>query len=287
MKHVGQINRQSPERNQSRTYRLAALKLRSWLSRTFSWRGVVWLVSSFASLAAAQDCSEPLIFEHVSPPVMTCLRQTMPQHGMSLPGGNAGPFNGPADAIGQYAWVPESAILTLELMRLPSTVPCAKAVSDIRDFADACRKTNTVVQVSMPDIVIWRIDSPDVRTKEVRYSQVVLRPRDVVTVSAGGCVKTRGPGQSWRQYVNPQGDSAHYGMIRLPGMKHSEKLKDFLRTPTYYVPADANHDSALYLGYQDSDYSGNGYWGRDPGPHDECANQPNAWVQLTVKRDPP
>jgi hypothetical protein len=36
------------------------------------------------------------------------------------------------------------------------------------------------------------------------------------------------------------------------------------------------------LGYEDDDYSDNGYWGHDDGNNDQCKNSVNAFVTVTV-----
>ncbi len=40
----------------------------------------------------------------------------------------------------------------------------------------------------------------------------------------------------------------------------------------------------LKLGYNDDDYTDNGYYKKDNGTEDQCKGQPNAFVVITIKR---
>lgn len=40
--------------------------------------------------------------------------------------------------------------------------------------------------------------------------------------------------------------------------------------------------TGLYLGYEDGNYSDNGYWGHGDGTGDQCRNVGNAWVHITI-----
>src|SRR5712671_6339427 len=67
---------------------------------------------------------------------------------------------------------------------------------------------------------IWRIDEPNVKEPVTPYPQIVFRPGDRVTITAGGCVQTGGVGKTWKRYVDPQGPNAdhlYHGLIQIPG----------------------------------------------------------------------
>jgi hypothetical protein len=238
---------------------------------------MVWcLVPSFCS---AQLC-QTLRFERVSGAALACFRETLPQHGMRLGEGSAGEIKGPQGASGSFTWDSRLEILSVTISSLPMFASCRRATSEILDFGQACRGTDVVTQVAHDAVrETWRIDSPDVRKRETAYSMIPLEPGDSLRVTAGGCVQTGGHGNTWRRYVDPGNDQLYHGTIKFPGQMSSVRLKD-VRDPVV-IPAGPV-DAVLRLGFEDMDYTDNGYWGRDPGPNGECRNEPNAWVQIIV-----
>lgn len=134
-----------------------------------------------------------------------------------------------------------------------------------------------------------RIDRPGVNTPVTPVPQVQLRPGDVVSVStAGGCVQTGGSGKSWKRYVNPSGprsDRYYHGLIQVPGvMSTPTRLADILGQSFVVPTSGMPPNPILLLGYEDDDFTDNGYWGRDPGTEDQCVGQPDAFVVIKISR---
>lgn len=133
-----------------------------------------------------------------------------------------------------------------------------------------------------------RIDRPDVRSPHVEHLEVRFQPGDRVRVRGGGCAQTGGAGRTWKRYVDPQGPRAewlYHARAGIPALgadlyRLSAGAADGL---TFQVPASAPPDGLyLVLGYEDDDYSDNGYWGRDPGTGNQCVGQPDAFVEVVV-----
>ena len=228
-----------------------------------------------------QTCPE-IHVDRVSLVALSCIRDTLPQHGILLEQNNSGAVTGPRGAKGMFNWNPVLQSLSLTITSLPIFTSCQRAESEVLDFSRACTGTNVVTQLaSDAERKTWRIDSPDVRKPETAYPTISLQPGDSVRVTAGGCVQTGGHGDTWRLYVDPRNDSNHHGTIKFPGQASFTRLKDLRATDAFVIPPVS--DLSLHLGYEDFDYTDNGYWGRDPGPNGECRNQSNAYVQILVE----
>jgi hypothetical protein len=131
---------------------------------------------------------------------------------------------------------------------------------------------------------VWRIVSPNVNNRFTRYTSISLREGDTVTIDAGGCVQTGGSGRTWKLYVSPKGpnsDRLYHGLIKLPGMEGYVRLEDFMRK-YQGTTVTADIDMKLRVGYEDDNYSDNGYWGHDDGTEDQCKGIGNAWIQITI-----
>jgi hypothetical protein len=139
--------------------------------------------------------------------------------------------------------------------------------------------------------VTCRIDEPTVTRRLSTYPQVTFKPGDRVTVTAGGCVQTGGSGRTWKRYVNPSGpnsDRLYHGLIQLPGV-HSDlvRIAGVVDRPVG-IPMTVNPGNAiLRLGYEDDNYSDNGYWGHDDGTENQCRGVGNAFVVLTIEHGAP
>jgi hypothetical protein len=65
---------------------------------------------------------------------------------------------------------------------------------------------------------MYQIFQPVVNVGKTDYTQIALRPGDVVTVNATGCVQTGGHGSTWKRYVNPvPWQGLYYGTVTIPG----------------------------------------------------------------------
>jgi len=155
-----------------------------------------------------------------------------------------------------------------------------------------------IVTASHPDssTTVWKISSPNVRQATTSYPQIQFHPGDAITITAGGCV---GTGKTWKSYVQPLGNNAgrfYSGTIMIPavippGAQGYERIRGWISTPnnpkTLIVPEhlpSTVHESELFLhlGYQDDDYSDNGYSNHDNGDPPQCVNVGAAWVEVKI-----
>lgn len=100
-------------------------------------------------------------------------------------------------------------------------------------------------------------------------------------VTADGCVQTGGHGDTWKRYVNPSdpdGKDLYHGMIRIPtGTKESAlvKINSVMENQILVTGAGIEVSQlVLSLGYQDDNYSDNGYAKHDDGTDDQCKDVP-------------
>jgi hypothetical protein len=139
----------------------------------------------------------------------------------------------------------------------------------------------------------WKIEAPNVRQPITEYPQIHFQSGDHVRVDASGCVNVGGGDESSKRYVDPLGpnsDRLYHGMILIPGaIGHVPASLDtmarilIVRGHTYTVGRLADPRTAyLRLGYEDDNYSDNGYEGQDSGSQGQCVNQGNAVVVLTI-----
>jgi hypothetical protein len=129
---------------------------------------------------------------------------------------------------------------------------------------------------------VWRIDKPNVKRSLTEYRQIQFKTGDQVTIEAGGCVQTGGHGKTWKRYLDPLGSNAdeqYSAMINIPGVTNGRRRLQMWVNRPFVVTQPAT----LELGYQDDNYSDNGYWGHDDGTGDQCRNIGPAWVVITIK----
>jgi hypothetical protein len=150
-----------------------------------------------------------------------------------------------------------------------------------------------VLPVPVPDqnVTVWSIASPNVKEPSTTYPQIQLRPGDTISVNAGGCVQTGGHGKTWKRYVDPEGansDRLYHGLIGVPGVLPMQRIQAFGLGVPHTIPAGlpASATFPLQLGYEDDDYSDNGYWGHDDGTGNQCKKVGNAFVVVTIKHLP-
>src|SRR5580704_1326918 len=140
-----------------------------------------------------------------------------------------------------------------------------------------------------PNQTVCRIDEPIVTERLTNYTQVTFQVGDSITVSAGGCVQTGGSGATWKRYVNPSGPNSnrfYWGTISIPGATQGVVRVADVIGKTLTVAAGISQPLFLELGYVDDDYSDNGYYSHDDGTENQCKNQPNAFVVLTINHPP-
>ena len=145
------------------------------------------------------------------------------------------------------------------------------------------------------------ISQPPVNELETPIPAIVFAPGDKVQVMADGCVQTGGLGATWKRYVNPAGDNSdrlYHGLIRIPtGTKNSGlvRINSIIETTLTVSGAGVPVPQlVLSLGYEDDDYSDNGYDNHDDGTADQCLNDPTngidggpAHVTITIARGVP
>jgi hypothetical protein len=141
------------------------------------------------------------------------------------------------------------------------------------------------------------VEQPDVRHPETNYPGIVFAPKDVVYVEADGCVQSGGRGATWHRYVNPIGPNAgqlYHGLIRIPtGTPNSAlvRIASVIDKPITVSGAGADPSTLfLHLGFEDDDYSDNGYNDHDDGPDDQCTYANDGYpaaVAITIFRGVP
>lgn len=164
-----------------------------------------------------------------------------------------------------------------------------------QDFDPRCGDRNA------PGKFNCTINKPIVSRPEWVYQNVVFAPADEVYVNGDGCVQTGGSGPTWKRYVNPSGDNSdhlYHGLIRIPTAKLAgtdvgnslTRIKNVvgrrLTVTGQGVPAS---QLVLHLGYEDDNFSDNGYDRHDDGTEDQCkGDQRNdggpAHVTITICR---
>jgi hypothetical protein len=123
--------------------------------------------------------------------------------------------------------------------------------------------------------IVCNINEPKVTQHESEYPKIVFAPHDIVDVSADGCVQTGGLGDTWKRYVNPIGPGLYHGLIRIPTEQTTKGALVRIRTAIgthLHVTGTGVAESQLFLhlGYEDDDYSDNGYYSHDDGTDDQC-----------------
>jgi hypothetical protein len=154
---------------------------------------------------------------------------------------------------------------------------------------------------SGPATDVWEIKNPEVRKPRTSYKGIQFRPGDKITIEAGGCVQTGGKGKTWKLYVSPSADdrSLYHGLVgiprpdvanftesaRVPGLV---KIEDVTGKSWNIVDSKDEHEgdfgfSYLVLGYEDNNYTDNGYRDPDDGTDDQCKGVSNAWVKVSIE----
>ena len=175
-------------------------------------------------------------------------------------------------------------------------------------FADGSPTKEVVTSETINSTTVkWLIFRPVITQAEKNYTKIKFETGDSVTVEAGGCDQTGGYGQTWKRYVDPQGPNAdrlYHGLIEIPGVTNKFKAspsgpKGLVRLldmgmknlssgqfSGQFVVGDlskvAEKDRYLRLGFEDDNYSDNGYWGRDNGTGNQCQNLGTSYVVITI-----
>jgi hypothetical protein len=161
-----------------------------------------------------------------------------------------------------------------------------------RSFADI---SETVSHSSSAASDVWQIQAPVVTKRETVYNagdrNIRYASGDIITVQAGGCVQTGGSGDTWKRYVDPSGpnsDRLYHGLISLPGVTPGlVRIAGWLNRPLVVPQGLDPAGLYLHLGYEDDDYSDNGYYSHDDGTQNQCKNVGPASVTLTIAHNAP
>jgi hypothetical protein len=153
----------------------------------------------------------------------------------------------------------------------------------------AAATESVVCNPSGPDKTICRIVEPNVKRPTEPFPRVAYKPGDDVIIDAGGCAQTGGFGRTWKRYVNPFGanaDRLYHGLIFVPGANSGFERIGTNHRVFHVSPAINPSLTFVRLGYEDDNYSDNGYWGHDDGNNDQCKNSVNAFVTVTIVHHP-
>jgi hypothetical protein len=200
----------------------------------------------------------------------------------------------------RYPVLPSSVLLLSVLLLLPggARADFDMPMAAIENIINGLPKTTEVVQeVSPPGVTprIFLIFMPNVRQRETEYRNIRFLPGGRVKIEAGGCAQTGStfpPSATWKRYVNPIDGNGnpfpgHYGQIGITGMINGlQRIMDY-NGKTLDIPKTGVNPDQLFLrlGYFDTNYGDNGYWGRitplgvpDDGPKMQCFGQREAYV---------
>jgi hypothetical protein len=147
----------------------------------------------------------------------------------------------------------------------------------------------------------YEIFLPRVRSEATIYDspqsrRIRLRKGDALLFHACGCVQSGGKGQTWKRYVDPSGpdsdrlyhggvfleNAAQLGLPTSPTSKGLVRFSDLLAWQAGGKRVKVMQDSTLSLGYEDSDYSDNGYSNHDDGTDGQCRQLGSAAVQVVI-----
>ena len=126
---------------------------------------------------------------------------------------------------------------------------------------------------------VCSITEPVVDQAQATYP-LLVQPGNRIIVFAGGCVQTGGRGKTWKRYVDPASNNdLYHGLITIPGATGSLVRLSSVVGNQLVVGGSGGY---LTLGYQDDDYSDNGYDDPDNGTGNQCLNTGNAYVTIVV-----
>ncbi len=73
----------------------------------------------------------------------------------------------------------------------------------------------------------------------------------------------------------------YHGLIGIPGITNGlERIENYIGRD---ISIPENSSGHLQLGYEDDNYSDNGYSGHDNGTENQCAGEGNAYVDVIIK----
>jgi|SRR5215213_280693 len=133
---------------------------------------------------------------------------------------------------------------------------------------------------------------------------IMLLKDDRITIRACGCVQTGGKNKTWKRYVNPSGpnsDKLYHGVIAMdnfiivppptgnaqccassPTIPGTLRISDMIAAQNRGFQFRIREQTELVLGYEDDEYTDNGYWGHDDGTEDQCLGVGGAALEITI-----
>jgi len=132
----------------------------------------------------------------------------------------------------------------------------------------------------------YDIPQPPVTNAQTPLQNYTFNQGDQVSIEAGGCVQTGGRGKTWKLYVDPSGpntDRFYHGLIEIPGVTDGLVRINSVLGRTFTV-GPVNPPAYLTLGYEDNDYTDNGYYSHDDGTDNQCLNVGDAYVKIHIAR---
>jgi hypothetical protein len=145
---------------------------------------------------------------------------------------------------------------------------------------------------------VYCIYEPDVKRAKTDYKMLRYREGDILYFYATGCCQTGGWGSTWKRYVDPEGPNSgklYHGLLKLPigpdqgqfpsspTVKDMVRFSDALNKPIRVAKkTDYAGPMWVILGYEDDGYGDNGYDGHDNGTGNQCKDQGNATVFVTI-----
>ncbi|MEW6721106.1 MAG: hypothetical protein AB1346_11710 [Thermodesulfobacteriota bacterium] len=166
------------------------------------------------------------------------------------------------------------------------------------------KSAETVRELSPPGVNprIFLIYMPNIQQAETEYRNITFAPGGKVRIDAGGCAQpgaTFPPSATWKRYVNPIDGNGnpfpgHYGQVGLTGAINGLQPIQNYNGKVIDIPKNLGNPTQLgqfylRLGYVDTNYGDNGYWGRinmfgvpDDGPKMQCLGQREAYVLVRV-----
>jgi hypothetical protein len=187
--------------------------------------------------------------------------------------------------------------LTVGCFLVAAGIPTFFGEEDCPQFV--YQKNNGIVNGNQ--FAVWEIQCPSVRTRTTRYDDIKIYPGDQIAIEAVGGVQTGGTGKTWKLYRDPSGpnsDRLYHGLIHVPigstpslpasptvkvnGLNMVRLQDVWKKGSKFTVPNDLRSPVLLVLGYEDDDYTDNGYYSHDDGTDDQCKNVRAARITITI-----
>lgn len=136
------------------------------------------------------------------------------------------------------------------------------------------------------------VQYPEVRQQMTLYPEIPIGQGDLLDVQAQGCAQRGGHGKTWANYPTPVGENSdkwYAGVLWIRAVTPTStdlfpqhRFLPNLQITELTIPP--NSKAEIRIGYQDNDYSDNGYYAPDPGIDNQCLNTTEADVTFDIIR---